>query len=100
VHTKTGALFRSIYKKPISGGYEIGADRKIADYALFVHWGTKPHVIEPKNKSALRWAGGGIFSFAKKVNHPGYDGDPFLTNAARDELSHFMNWMEKQLNDL
>jgi len=28
-------------------------------------------VIKPKNKKALRWAGSGAFSFAKKVHHPG-----------------------------
>jgi len=100
VHTKTGAMFRSIYKKPIDGGYEIGADNKIAPYAIFVHWGTRPHVIEPNKKKALRWASGGMFSFAKKVNHHGYKGDPFLTNALKDELPNFNNWMERQIHDL
>lgn len=100
-HTKTGALFRSIYKKPIDGGFEIGADNKIAPYAIFVHWGTKPHTIEPKEKKALKFVGGsGMFVFAKKINHPGYQGDPFITNAIRDELPKFNTWMEKQINDL
>jgi hypothetical protein len=31
----------------------------------------------------LRWAGGGVFKFAGKVNHPGNKADPWLTRAAR-----------------
>lgn len=100
-HTKTGAMFRSIYKMRIDGGYEIGADPAIAPYAIFVHWGTRPHTIEPKDKKALWFTNrGGMFQFAKKIHHPGYAGDPFLTNAIKDELPNFNNWMERQINDL
>ena len=52
-------------------------------YALPVHEGSKPHEIRPKNKQALRWAtsNGTDFWFAKRVQHPGYAGDPFIYNA-------------------
>ena len=81
-HFKTGALARSVYIKRISSGYEIGHDERIAPYAKFVHWGTKPHVIKPKDKKALRFIAGGKFAFAKSVNHKGYVGHPWLKHAA------------------
>jgi hypothetical protein len=80
-HTKTGALARSVYISRISDGYEIGHDERMAPYAKFVHWGTKPHVIKPKDKKALRFVAGGKFVFAKSVNHPGYVGHPWLKTA-------------------
>jgi hypothetical protein len=71
-HTKTGAIVQSIFKRSLpGGGWELGHDLQRAPQALWVHWGTRPHVIKPKNKKALRWAGSGAFSFAKKVHHPG-----------------------------
>lgn len=80
-HTKEGALFRSVYIKKINEGFEVGHDERIAPHAKFVHWGTKPHVIKPKNKKALRFVAGGKFAFAKAVNHPGYIGHPWLVHA-------------------
>lgn len=88
-HTKTGALFQSLYSRPIPHGYEIGNDPQRAPHAVFVHWGTKPHVIKPKKRKALRWSSGGEFAFAKRVNHPGYIGDPYLVLAARDAIRNF-----------
>lgn len=86
-HTRpggTGALFRSIIARPLGDGsqWEIGHDLQAAPHALFVHWGTKPHKIEPKNKKMLRFPVGGQFAFAREVNHPGYKGDPWLADQA------------------
>lgn len=86
-HTKTGALRQSLYNKAIPGGREVGHDTRRAPHAVFVHWGTRPHVIRPKKKKSLRWAGpGGRFTFAKKVKHPGYKGDAYLIEAAREAV--------------
>lgn len=81
-HTKTGALGRSVYLRKLGDGYEVGHDPRVAPHALFVHWGTRPHKIKPKDKRALRWAAGGQFAFAKVVHHPGYKGDAWLVRAA------------------
>ena len=90
-HEKTGALVDSLGYGPkkIRGGWEIGHRLQRAPYAAFVHWGTRPHVIEPRKKKALRWVGGGGFRFAKSVNHPGYKGDPWLVKAAEQAAREF-----------
>jgi hypothetical protein len=109
-HSKTGALFHSVYSKPVGDGgdmWEIGHDLQRAPHALFVHWGTKPHVIRPKRpdgfeskvkahtrkgrpvvahtregKAMLRWAGPGGFVFGREVHHPGNEPDKWLERAA------------------
>ena len=91
-HFQTGRLERNAYVKPIDNGVEGGIKDngmmvnwkgKKYNYAYFVHEGTRSHLIEPNKKKALRWESGGKFVFAKKVQHPGYKGDPFLKNAAQ-----------------
>ncbi len=88
-HSKTGALFRSLYNRSIPHGREVGHDPRLAPHALFVNFGTRPHKIYPKDKKALRWAGGGAFHFAKFVNHPGYIGDNYMQRAADDSIRQF-----------
>lgn len=86
-HTKTGALVRSLkMRKTGPDRYAVEHDLQTAPHALFVHWGTKPHIIKPKNKKALRWVSGNGFVFAKIVHHPGYKGDPYLMRA-RDAVA-------------
>lgn len=100
-HTRpggTGALFRSIVARPLGDGsqWEIGHDLQVAPHALFVHWGTKPHKIKPKNKKMLRFPVGGKFAFAREVNHPGYKGDPWLVDQAAEAPKIF----ERRVNAL
>lgn len=99
-HTKTGALRQSLYNRAIPGGREVGNDPKRAPHALFVHWGSKPHIIKPKNKKALRWSAGGQFVFSKIVHHPGYKGDPYLVNAARDAMRQFDTIVQNALKGI
>ena len=84
VHTKTGAMLRSLkVEKLAERHYRISMDDTMAPHAKFVHDGTRPHLIKPKNKRMLRWPGGGSgFVFAKSVNHPGYRGDPWFDQIA------------------
>ena len=89
-HSKTGALFASVYNRSTGAmRREVGHDPQRAPHALFVAFGTKPHTIRPKNKQALRWAGGGAFHFAKVVHHPGYRGDNYLIPAADAAVRQF-----------
>jgi hypothetical protein len=61
---------------------------KRINYAEFVLKGTKPHVIKPKRKKALRFSYKNLdeFVFRKKVNHQGYKGDNFLKKAIEKTL--------------
>lgn len=101
-HTKTGALIRSLGHGPkrIPGGWEIGHDLQAAKHALFVHWGSKPHVIKPKKRKSLRFAAGNGFIFARFVHHPGYKGDPYLTRAADTALREFDAIVQQSMRNL
>ena len=93
-HTQTGALARSLrLRSDGAGGWIIGHDQQHAPYAIFLHFGTRPHLIKPKDKKALRWPGGSgsktNFIFAKWVHHPGYEGHPYLIEAADEAVKQF-----------
>lgn len=98
-HNKTGALFQSLFNRAIPNGREVGHDPQRAPHAIFVLLGTRPHVIRPKNKKALRWASGGRFFFAGKVNHPGYRGDAYLINAATLAVREFSKILDQALKE-
>jgi hypothetical protein len=101
-HTKKGALIRSLGGGPkaIKNGWIVGHDLDVAPHAAFVHWGTKAHVIRPKDKQALRWSIGGRFIFAKFVNHPGYKGDPWLVKATDDALRTFNGIVDQSMRNI
>jgi hypothetical protein len=99
-HHKTGALFRSLYNRQIPNGREVGHDPDAAPHALFVNFGTRPHVIRPKEKKALRWSAGGKFIFAKAVNHPGYAGDPYMVRAADESIRQFTTIIDEEFRRL
>lgn len=61
-----------------------------ADYAAHVEYGTRPHVIRPKNASMLAFKIGGVTVFAKEVNHPGTAAQPFMTPAAEQVRPSFI----------
>lgn len=93
-HTQTGALARSLrLRSDSNGGWIIGHDQQHAPYAPFVHFGTRPHIIRPREKKSLRWpsgAGGKTgFVFAKWAKHPGFSGDPWLVQAADEAVRQF-----------
>lgn len=54
-----------------------------ADYSTYVHQGTRPHLIVPRNAKVLAFDDNGSPVFAMKVHHPGTAPNPFLTRAAR-----------------
>ena len=98
-HNKTGALRQSLFNRAIPKGREVGHDPQRAPHAVFVQLGTRPHEIRPKNKKALRWAAGGQFFFAGKVNHPGYRGDAYLINAATLAVREFSSILDQALKE-
>ncbi len=50
--------------------------------AVYQHEGTKAHLIVPRNKKVLRFAGDKHFVFTKRVQHPGIKQDQYLYRAA------------------
>lgn len=80
----TGNLRRSIQEDPLQvAPFRITSGvTATADYAVFVHEGTRAHVIRAKNVKNLRFQMGGRTVFAPSVNHPGTRARPFLRNAA------------------
>jgi hypothetical protein len=85
VPVRTGNLGRSIVEDPIVfiGPFRVESGvTATAPYAAAVHDGSRPHVIRPRNGTALKFEMGGRVVFAKSVHHPGSKARPFLRNAA------------------
>ena len=60
---------------------------KNINYASFVLFGTRKHIIKPKDKKSLRFSSVGAFVYAKAVKHPGYKGDNFLHDGVQDTFA-------------
>lgn len=74
----TGRLRQSIVVKVFQDRVEIGPH---TEYAAYVEFGTKPHVIEAKPGKTLVFVMHGQKVFAKKVNHPGTKAQPYVRPA-------------------
>lgn len=78
---KTGKMARYVRVENQGLRGTVGPDLDATPYALFVHEGTDPHEIRPRNKKALWWPGApGNHPWAK-VMHPGTVANPFLERA-------------------
>lgn len=99
-HSKRGNLFASLYNRAIPNGREVGHDPQRAPHALWVVFGARPHKIEPKKKTALRWVSGSSFVFAKFVNHPGYRGDDYMTRAADEAVRRMPEIVDKAIKQI
>lgn len=83
----TSLLRNSIQPLPLTGNF-LGGSLEApveagAPYALPVEEGSRPHVIEPRHRRALRWPVEGGFRFARRVHHPGTAAQPFMEPALR-----------------
>ncbi|MES9362414.1 hypothetical protein ABEQ05_12175, partial [Cutibacterium acnes] len=70
--TDTGRLRGANETTPIvvQGTKVVAGVENKTSYAMFVHEGTRAHVIEPRNKRVLAWVPrGGTVRFAKRVHH-------------------------------
>lgn len=94
---------------PVDSGYyrnNIGFDGKNkvianASYSADIEYGTKPHVIQPKNANALHFQSDGQDVFTKKVNHPGTKPNPVMRNAAHKVQKQVGGLFQKNFkNDL
>ncbi len=99
-HSKTGALFQSLYNRNTGSGRAVGHDTGRAPHAEFVLLGARPHDIRPSKKKALRWASGGKFFFSKLVHHPGNRADPYLFQAGDAALRNFSAFVDKAFKEI
>lgn len=99
-HSKTGALFQSLYNRNTGNGRAVGHDTGRAPHAEFVLLGARPHDIRPSKKKALRWASGGKFFFSKLVHHPGNRADPYLFQAGDAALRNFSAFVDKAFKEI
>lgn len=80
---RTGRLRQSV---TIRFGVESIDVGPTVEYAPFVEYGTKPHIIFPRFRRALRFTAGGETIFAKRVFHPGFPGRFFVRSAHEEFL--------------
>ena len=72
----SGKLRQNIYARYTQGEGVVGPDLNVTPYAIFVHEGTRAHIIRPKTKKALYWKG--AKHPVKMVRHPGTKANPFV----------------------
>lgn len=105
----TGKLRESWYQLPtakthyaIWPAYESGVATDV-DYAPYVEYGTRPHIIEPKKPGGvLHWVdpGSGKDVFARRVHHPGTHGQHMVAlGAAMTEFETEGGLMRDILSD-
>lgn len=101
---KTGNLGRTIRFGPVDARHAViyaGGQLQVG-YAAAVEFGTRPHIIRPRNAKVLAWGGprtlggrlrvsGGVQArpthFAKLVHHPGTRAQPYLVPGLRQAAS-------------
>lgn len=104
--TRTGALNRAVQSKFERRGLvgTVFINTGEAKYGAFVHEGTRPHTIFPKERKSLRFVKGSKFMFAKRVNHPGTHKDQFLFSALinkQERISRiFKKYTEESLEEV
>ena len=89
VATDKGLLRQSINKQVDKNNAVIGTN---VEYAPFVEFATRPHVITVKNASVLS---NGKKFFGKSVNHPGTKAQPFLLPALTKNIKRIIKIFAK-----
>jgi HK97 gp10 family phage protein len=79
VPVDTGTLRDSIAVVKDGSTYHIGPVG--VEYAKYVEYGTKPHVIMAKAGGVLAFQVGGSTRYAKSVKHPGTKAQPYIRPA-------------------
>jgi HK97 gp10 family phage protein len=81
VPVRTGALKASIVKDLRDYQAFIGPT---APYAVYVEYGTRPHIIRPVNASVLAFRVSGRTVFTPIVRHPGTKPQPFMRETVQE----------------
>lgn len=100
--SKTSKLRRNIqaYSSGLTG--RVGPNLQVTPYAWFVHQGTRPYTIRPRNKKALYWEG--ALHPVKKVSHPGIKANPFVERTVKSVRQPvqtiFQNTIDRIINNI
>ena len=86
---KTGRLRESIGIRRTKHGYEVVMGGSKAPYAVFLEYGTRPHVIRPKRARALRFEVDGKIVYARYAMHPGTHPRRIMAKAISDSWNQF-----------
>ena len=81
----TSKLRQNIYARTSGLKGEVGPNLKITPYAIYVHEGTRPHIIRAVNKKVLADTKRGII-FGPVVHHPGTRPNPFVKRTAEEAV--------------
>ncbi|MBI5071669.1 HK97 gp10 family phage protein [Candidatus Falkowbacteria bacterium] len=99
---RIGRLLQS-FGEGIKYGRLWGKIGPTVNYALFVHEGTRPHVIEAKNKKVLANKKAGLI-FGRRVNHPGTKPNRFMNRIAEKSSpaiqKHFSLALDKIVDEI
>ena len=69
-----------------------------AVYSIYVHEGTKPHMIVPVNKKVLADRRKGLI-FGTRVHHPGTKPNRFMIRAVNNSKNSIIKYFETALNN-
>lgn len=92
----SGRLRSSIFSRMLGskkGKVEVGAK-----YGIFVHEGTRPHIIRIRRKQVLANRRTGQI-FGTVVHHPGTKPQPFLSDALKENRRYIENEFNQAIND-
>jgi phage gpG-like protein len=97
-HYITGTLAKSIYNKVVQSMERIVGTG--LEYAKYIEFGTRPHIIQPKTKPYLKFKVNGQWVTTKLVNHPGFKGESFLNWAAVNQRQKHRDRIIVELNKI
>lgn len=96
LHKIDGAAIPTFAEVGLLGGGPVSKLGK--RYGEYVHEGTPAHIIRPKSKKALFWKGAP--GPRRKVKHPGYKGNPFLTNAKNAMAGRIQGYFDRAAREV
>ena len=95
---RTGRYLNSIHAEINKRDSQVtGKIASNVEYAGVLEHGSKPHVIIPRTRKALKFMVGGKAVFAKKVKHPGTPAFKVLTGAAEDVVKRSQDFVNKAM---
>ncbi len=77
----------------------VGIVESLAQYSVFVHEGTRPHIILPVRKKALANVKRGLM-FGRKVNHPGTSPNRFMLRSIKKAIPSIERYFEQAVENI